>query len=115
MYRGAVATQITKWAMELVNHTSITDRQKANGLTAYQEQFANQDTLYTAYGINIAAWGTLCYCLGKWMLSWSNTSGHNEGMGAAGILSQADIKRNHHRQGGDQANKAIQIKSVGPI
>ena len=54
--------QITKWAMELVNYTSVTDRHKTNGLTAYQEQFANQDTLYSAYGINIAAWGTLCHC-----------------------------------------------------
>ena len=56
-----MGTQLVEWANELVNHTSITKDQKEKGITAYQEQFNTKDTLYEAYGINIATWGELCY------------------------------------------------------
>ena len=61
MYSEAVGCETVKWANHCINHSEITPLQKEEKKTAYQDQFRCNDTLDTAYGIEIQPWGALCY------------------------------------------------------
>ena len=62
LYAPMVGALAVEWATELVNFTAVTKEQKEQKVTAHQQQFNCEETLYNAFGIEIAPYLTLCYC-----------------------------------------------------